>query len=176
VRQRCLRPPLAILRESRLRLAYLWRTADDEYLHIMKHLRQPAQIPHSPSTGSMHNLCMLDQQVLLVILAPRARKGGRLARFLSGTRFQALRTHELNRNLHSLPSSVLDAPGMMDDFYLNLIDWSSGESSYNIMASTFQQAEHTCLSFHKLRGRRFGRSDIYLECSIRYGQPSGKHA
>jgi cell division cycle 20-like protein 1 (cofactor of APC complex) len=29
-----------------------------------------------------------------------------------------------NRKIAKLPSKVLDAPALQDDFYLNLIDWS----------------------------------------------------
>lgn len=30
-----------------------------------------------------------------------------------------------NRRVSKLPYKVLDAPGLQDDFYLNLVDWSS---------------------------------------------------
>ena len=33
----------------------------------------------------------------------------------------------LNRYIDTKPFKILDAPGMLDDYYLNLLDWSVGD-------------------------------------------------
>ena len=33
--------------------------------------------------------------------------------------------HKPQRNISKVPFKVLDAPDLQDDFYLNLVDWSS---------------------------------------------------
>ena len=38
---------------------------------------------------------------------------------------------QFRRRIQTAPERVLDAPGLADDYYLNLLDWSSGEPGSN---------------------------------------------
>ena len=38
------------------------------------------------------------------------------------------------RNIPKIPYKVLDAPSLLDDFYLNLVDWSNQNDLYSCFA------------------------------------------
>ncbi|XP_031472718.1 uncharacterized protein LOC116245203 [Nymphaea colorata] len=44
---------------------------------------------------------------------------------LLATNCQQTETKTAKRNIHLSPEKVLDAPDILDDYYLNLLDWSS---------------------------------------------------
>jgi len=57
----------------------------------------------------------------------------------SQSKASAAKNQKPNRVIPSLPERILDAPGFLDDYYLNLLDWSST----NILAVALSDAVYT---------------------------------
>lgn len=62
----------------------------------------------------------LEKRILSFALEPPVQDRNELRKWN-----RPVRPKGLNRRIPLLPEKVLDAPGMADDFYLNLMDWSA---------------------------------------------------
>lgn len=55
------------------------------------------------------------------------------------------------RNIPQAPERILDAPEMLDDYYLNLLDWGPMNNVVRLFGSCYSQASHSDANYMKPR-------------------------
>ena len=83
----------------------------------------PASVPYAPTSAEHRNLFTYKAKRLNVINEPSSPYS---LTPISSHSVKLLRSpRKASRKISKIPFKVLDAPELQDDFYLNLVDWSS---------------------------------------------------
>ena len=73
------------------------------------------------------------------------------------------------RNIPQAPERILDAPELLDDYYLNLLDWGPMNNVVRLLKCNQQQFVNRTLSFEAALGCRL---QWLLELLSTYGMPT----
>lgn len=112
-------------------------TGDDEEKQIYKKRLASALLGTTDEEGGGSHKILKFSQAKPAIAAPESFKSSLLARFSHNktSAIPAAAAKKLNRYVPSAPIKVLDAPELMNDYYLNLLSWGSN----NILAVALGQ-------------------------------------
>ncbi|RHZ86571.1 hypothetical protein Glove_48g48 [Diversispora epigaea] len=67
----------------------------------------------------------LEKRILAFNVAPPSSQKEDLRKIYKQPSFKTFRSSSSKRRIPTVPERILDAPGMIDDYYLNLLDWSN---------------------------------------------------
>ncbi|RMJ17120.1 hypothetical protein BHE90_004361 [Fusarium euwallaceae] len=114
-------------------------TAADEALAALENLNindddEPDYSRPSPNTvayqDSLANACGVSLNTRILEFKPAAPESSKpidlRQQYNRPLKSTASSSAQLRRRIATAPERVLDAPGLVDDYYLNLLDWSSG--------------------------------------------------
>jgi cell division cycle protein 20 (cofactor of APC complex) len=98
--------------------------------------------------------------------------------YTNSTSSRSAKTTVVNRNIPSAPSRILDAPDLLDDYYLNLLSWSST----NVLAVALSQTVYLwnassgdIAELCSLEGTPLTNGQENYICSVSWVQEGGGH-
>ena len=105
---------------------YLYYFFKDERVknsNVVNGQPNPNSIPYAPTAAEQRNLFTFKSRRMNIINEPTSPYS---LTPISAKSVKLLRSpRKASRKISKIPFKVLDAPELQDDFYLNLVDWSS---------------------------------------------------